>query len=115
MRALCEEDLLMLKRMFMMLVCVSLLMAVAAIGFAPAITTAEAQRDKIINAPTAIQLQTVVSGLTFPVFVTHARDGTNRLFIIEQAGVIRVAQPGASSATVFLDITNRVLYNGEQG
>jgi glucose/arabinose dehydrogenase len=113
--ALCEEDLFMLKRMFMMLVCVSLLMAVAAIGFAPALTTAEAQRDKIINAPTAIQLQTVLSGLSGTVFVTHAHDGTNRLFIIEQAGVIRVAQPGASSTTVFLDITGSVLSGGERG
>jgi glucose/arabinose dehydrogenase len=115
MRALCEEDLLMLKRMFMMLMCVSLLMAVATIGFAPTVTTAEAQRDKIINAPTAIQLQTIISGLSSTVFVTHARDGTNRLFIIEQAGVIRVAQPGASSTTVFLDITSRVLSGGERG
>src|SRR5436853_3200844 len=115
MRALCEEDLLMLKRMFMMLLCVSLLLAVSAIGFAPAAPTTEAQRDKIINAPTAIQLQTILSGLSGPVFVTHAHDGTNRLFIIEQVGRIRVAQPGASSTTVFLDISNRVLSGNEQG
>ena len=35
----------------------------------------------------AIQLTPIVSGLTSPIFVTHAGDGTNRLFIEEQGGV----------------------------
>ena len=65
-------------------------------------------QDKVI-APTAVQLQPVLSGLTFSVYVTHAHDGTNRLFIIEKAGRIRVAQPGASTTTLFLDISSRVL------
>ena len=39
----------------------------------------------------AIQLAPVVSsGLASPIFVTHAGDGTHRLFIVEQGGVIRV-------------------------
>jgi len=105
----------MLKRMFMMLLSVWVLVAVPAIGLAPAALTARAQSDQIINAPTAIQLQTILSDPSGPVFVTHAHDGTNRLFIIEQVGRIRVAQPGASSSTVFLDITSRVLSGGERG
>lgn len=71
-------------------------------------------QGKII-APTALQLQPVLSGLSNTVFVTHAHDGTNRLFIIEQIGRIRVAQPGASTTTVFLDIISRVLSGGERG
>ncbi len=71
------------------------------------------QDDQIlakVTSPTAVQLQAVISsGLTFPVYVTHAHDGTNRLFIIEKAGRIRVAQPGASTPTLFLDINTRVL------
>jgi glucose/arabinose dehydrogenase len=106
----------MFQRMLMMLLCVSLLVAVSATGFAPAATNALAQRQEAINAPTAIQLQTVLSGLSNTVFVTHAHDGTDRLFIIEKVGRIRVAQPGASTTTVFLDITSRVLSTGnEQG
>lgn len=106
----------MLKRMFLMLLCVSLLVIISAIRVVPVAPTAEAQRDKIINAPTALQLQTVLSGLSNTVFVTHAHDGTNRLFILEKAGRIRVAQQGASTTTVFLDITSRVLSTGnEQG
>jgi glucose/arabinose dehydrogenase len=63
-----------------------------------------------------VRLTTVVSGLTQPVFVGHAGDGTNRLFIVERAGRIRVLPPGASMGIVFLDITSSVLSaGGEQG
>src|SRR5262245_5231242 len=62
-----------------------------------------------------IQLQPVVSGLTNPLFVTNAHDGSNRLFILEQVGRIKVLQPGASTPTVFLDIRSKVVSGGEQG
>lgn len=44
-------------------------------------------------------------------------DGTNRLFVIEQIGVIQVFEnsPTIATSTVFLDIRNKVLYGGEQG
>ena len=48
----------------------------------------------------AIQLTPVVSGLSSPLFVTHAGDGSNRLFIVERGGVIKVLQPGGSAPTV---------------
>ena len=106
----------MLKRTLLALPCLSLLAAALAIGCAPAALTGPAQLQKAINAPTAVQLQTILSGLSNTVFVTHAHDGTNRLFIIEKVGRIRVAQPGATTTTVFLDITSRVLSTGnEQG
>src|SRR5436190_5929541 len=64
----------------------------------------------------AIQLVPVVSsGLASPLFVAHAGDGSNRLFIVEQGGIIRVLQPGAASATVFLDIHSKVVAGGERG
>jgi hypothetical protein len=63
----------------------------------------------------AIELQSLLTGLSSPVYVTHSRDGTNRLFIVEQPGRIKVLQPGATSPTVFLDITAKVLSGGEQG
>ncbi len=64
----------------------------------------------------AIQLVPVVSsGLSSPLFVGHAGDGSNRLFIVERGGMIKVLQPGASTPTVFLDIRTRVLAGGEQG
>jgi len=64
----------------------------------------------------AIQLTPVVSsGLTKPIFVAHAGDGTNRLFIVEQGGFIRVLPPGAAVPATFLDISTRVLAGGERG
>jgi glucose/arabinose dehydrogenase len=63
----------------------------------------------------AIELVPVASGLASPVFVGHAGDGSNRLFILEQAGVVKVLQPGASTPTDFLDIRAQVLSGGERG
>lgn len=64
----------------------------------------------------AITLQPFVSGLNRPVFLTHSGDGTGRLFIVEQDGVIRLYKNGALQSTPFLNITGRVNSAGnEQG
>jgi hypothetical protein len=57
----------------------------------------------------------VTSGLSSPVLVTNAHDGTNRLFIVEQGGRILVLQPGTASPGVFMDITSKVVSGGERG
>jgi hypothetical protein len=63
----------------------------------------------------AVQLEPVVtSGLTEPIFVTNAGDGTNRLFIVEKDGVIKVLQPGSSTPSVFLDIHLKVLSGDDE-
>jgi glucose/arabinose dehydrogenase len=57
--------------------------------------------------------------MSFPVHITHAGDGSGRLFIVEQPGRIRIVKNGVLLATPFLDISstgaNRVLFGGEQG
>ncbi|HVE48277.1 MAG TPA: PQQ-dependent sugar dehydrogenase [Casimicrobiaceae bacterium] len=64
----------------------------------------------------AIRLVPVITaGLSSPLYVTSAGDGTNRLFIVERGGRVRVAQPGATSSTVFLDISASVIAGNEQG
>ena len=52
-----------------------------------------------------------------PVEYTYANDGTNRVFVVEQAGRIRVFdnKTDASSAETFLDIRDKVSYGGEMG
>ncbi len=56
--------------------------------------------------------QTVASGYNSPVLLTHAHDGSNRLFVVEQSGVIRIIGEDAP----FLDIQDRVGDGGnEQG
>ena len=37
-----------------------------------------------------ISLQPFLSGLISPVYMTNAGDGKNRLFVVEQGGVIKV-------------------------
>ena len=63
----------------------------------------------------------VLSTLSFapslksPVFLTHARDQSGRLFIVEQPGIIRILEKGKLLEAPFLDIKERVLFGGEQG
>src|SRR5690349_18514219 len=68
-----------------------------------------------LPAIAAIKVVPVVSGLSNPVYVVHAGDGSRRLFIVEQEGAIRVFHAGATSAPVFLDIRGKVLFGGERG
>lgn len=67
------------------------------------------------SASASTSLVPVLSGLDLPLFVTSARDGSQRLFVVEQGGVVRVVRPGAASATAFLDIRFRVRAGGERG
>ena len=61
-----------------------------------------------------VRLELVASGLSAPVFVTGAGDGSGRLFVVEQGGVIKVMSPGGTPS-VFLDIRARVSSGGERG
>ena len=67
------------------------------------------------SAPADIELVEVVAGLSSPVYLTNAHDGSRRLFIVEQGGRIKVLQPGSTAPEVFLNITSKVLSGGERG
>jgi glucose/arabinose dehydrogenase len=55
-----------------------------------------------------ITLSQLTSGLNSPVYITHAGDNSGRLFVVEQAGRIRVLISGTLQGTPFLDITGKV-------
>jgi len=64
----------------------------------------------------AIRLTPIVSsGIANATFVGNAGDGSNRLFIEQQSGLISVLQPNSSTSTTFLDIRTKVAFGGEQG
>jgi glucose/arabinose dehydrogenase len=66
--------------------------------------------------PPDLDLELVAGGFTRPVVVTHAGDGSGRLFVVEQAGRIKIIRAGAVLGTDFLDITSQVdSTGGEQG
>ena len=62
-----------------------------------------------------IGLQTVQTGLAFPLFLTSPPGDTARLFVVEKGGVIRIIKSGTLLATPFLDISGLVSTAEEQG
>jgi glucose/arabinose dehydrogenase len=69
------------------------------------------------NAPgfPAIALRQVASGLNQPTFVTSAKDGSNRLFVTEKGGQIKILEGNTVRSTPFLNLSNRVSTAGEDG
>lgn len=63
----------------------------------------------------SIVLQPFLADLSSPVFITNAKDGTKRIFIVEQGGIIKLVQPGSTTPTEFLNIASKVLSGGERG
>jgi glucose/arabinose dehydrogenase len=62
-----------------------------------------------------IKLTLRASGLSKPVYMTSARDGTGRMFIVEQTGKIKILKSGHVLATPFLNLTGKVSGGSEQG
>jgi len=52
---------------------------------------------------------------TAPIQVTHAGDGSGRLFVVQQDGKILIIKNGQVLAQPFLNISSLVVYNGERG
>ena len=71
------------------------------------------------NLKAQFVLQQAYPGLTFsnPVDLQHATDGTDRIFVVEQSGIIKVFENNGNTTTskVFLNITDRVTSGGETG
>ena len=54
----------------------------------------------------SVDLQPVASGLVSPMMLTHAGDGSGRLFVVDQVGLLRVIDAGGQLLpTPFLDLT----------
>lgn len=79
--------------------------------------TPTAQANTITSLPPAgsAAWQLVADGFNTPVGIANAGDGSGRLFILEQPGVIRILQGGAILAEPFLDISRQVGCCGERG
>lgn len=65
--------------------------------------------------PSGYAWQKVVSGLNQPEGIVNAGDGSGRLFIIEQAGLVRILKSGALLPAPYLDISDKVSCCGERG
>ncbi len=73
------------------------------------LTTPPPAKPRIALTPLATQ------GLNRPLLLTHARDQSQRLFIVEQPGRIRILETRQLLPIPFLDISDRVNAVGERG
>ena len=62
-----------------------------------------------------ILLVSHIDGLDWPVHVTHAGDGSGRIFVVEQAGRVQIIRNGVLNEAPFLDISGRLSCCGERG
>lgn len=70
-----------------------------------------------VAAPYTARLQTFLPTgvVTRPVLIRSADDGSRRLFIVQQTGLIRVLQPGSTSPTTFIDLSSKIVIPGSTG
>jgi uncharacterized protein (TIGR03437 family) len=57
----------------------------------------------------------IAGGINAPTDIQNAGDGSGRLFLVEQAGLIRILRNGSLLSQPFLDIRNRTKIDSERG
>lgn len=62
-----------------------------------------------------VELEPFLSGLEAPLLVTHAGDGSGRLYVVEQGGTIRTVVDAQVQSQAFLDISELTEAGGERG
>jgi glucose/arabinose dehydrogenase len=62
--------------------------------------------DRFVARRVALELRPVAGGFEAPLYVTHAGDGSVRVYVVEQGGVIRTMANGRVDAEPFLDISD---------
>lgn len=67
------------------------------------------------SKPPPVRLEKLLDGLELPVQVTHAGDGSGRIFVIEQPGRINIVQNGVPNKEPFLDLSDQITCCGERG
>ena len=70
---------------------------------------------EVFSQPAAVELVDVAFGFDRAIGLTHAGDGSGRLFVIQQTGEIKIWDGNDTLATPFLDISAITDANGEQG
>jgi glucose/arabinose dehydrogenase len=87
----------------------------ALLGFTLAAEACGSESGPTLPSGSGVRLSEVVSGLSFPLYLTAPPGDLARLFIVERAGAIRIVKNGALLPTAFLDLTGQVSVDGEQG
>ncbi len=69
----------------------------------------------VADTVSSVGLVPFASGLQAPVHLTHAGDGSGRMFVVERAGVVKVIQEGNVLPDPYFDLSAQVGSEGEQG
>jgi len=64
---------------------------------------------RVGKGPIRVELQTIATGITSPIDLLSANDGSGRLFIVGQTGKISILKNGVVSGTPFLDVSSRLV------
>lgn len=64
-------------------------------------------------SPESFRLEKVVDGLVAPIGIAHPNDGSNRLFVLEQPGRIRIIKDGKLLPEPFLNLESKMNKIGE--
>ncbi len=67
------------------------------------------------QTPTLFFNPVISSGLTSPVDIVNASDGSNRLFVVERGGTVKILSGGTLLGASFLDVSSLVGTDGERG
>ena len=81
----------------------------------PSPTAASCAAGTPVSGIPALQGRLVVSGLRSPLDLQSVPGDSERLYVVEQGGRIRVVRGGQLQATPFLDIAGRLSSGGERG
>ena len=72
-------------------------------------------QDRFDPEAVRLDLQSVAGGFENPLGIVNAGDGSDRLFVVEQTGAIRIVQDGEVLDEPFLDLGGAIVAGGEQG
>jgi glucose/arabinose dehydrogenase len=126
-----EDDLMAYRgRLLLAGALTALLLACQSASAASSQTAAKPSAERAVAKPAAqagaarqaggpvpqIGLQTLPLTFKQPLFLTHAGDGSGRMFVVEKTGAIRIVKGDQVLATPFIDLSSKVRASGsEQG
>lgn len=76
---------------------------------------AEASSSPVPLSQLRLKLEPLWKGFSAPLYLTHAGDGSGRLFVLEQGGTIRVVRDGAVTPEPYIDVSKFLSSGGERG
>ena len=66
------------------------------------------------HAQPTLSFSSFITGLTKPVDIVNAGDGSNRLFIVQQSGQVKIYSGGSILASPFLNMSSLITYDGNE-